>query len=567
LKEGGLLEKEDEIDNSLSICYRCDTPVEPLPSLQWFIDVNKKIPKYGKSIKEISVKAVRSGVFGNKKINIYPERFEKSYFNWMDNLHDWCISRQILFGHQVPVWYKDGDGDEKEIYVGVDAPSGDGWVQDTDTLDTWFSSGLWTFSTIANSPDEIKVEDGKLIIDNDDFKKFHPTDVLETAYDILFFWVARMIIMTTYAVGDIPFKDVYLHGLVLDENGKKMSKSKGNVVNPLDMIDEYGTDATRLSLVIGSTPGNDSKLSDEKITGYRNFVNKLWNIARYVLQLDGVSGGDIDTKDLTLADRWILGKVGSLVKDTADDIKKYNFSQAGERLKEFTRNDFADWYLELSKFEKNNNKNVILIKILKDLLKLWHPFIPFVTEEIWKNLSKDKMLISESWPDYTEYSKFTKSKTINDFDKIKNIITAIRNARAENKVEPSKKIEAVIYAGKNIKLIKSQEVLIKSLRTGVGSVEIKKSGKKPSSSSGKSIYIVEDGVEIYLVGAVDSGKEIKRIEKEIDDIKKYITSINGKLNNSDFVKNAPSAIVKREKDNLKNSSDKLLELEEYLNSL
>lgn len=572
LKSDGLLEKEDDINNSLSACYRCDAPVEPLPSLQWFVDVNKKIPKYGKSIKEISVKAVRSGVFGNKKINIYPKRFEKSYFNWMDNLHDWCISRQILFGHQIPVWYKNksnnkGLNGDVEIYVGVDTPSGDGWVQDTDTLDTWFSSGLWTFSAIANNPDEIKVVDGRLTIDNDDFKKFHPTDVLETAYDILFFWVARMIIMTTYAVGDIPFKDVYLHGLVLDENGKKMSKSKGNVVDPLDMIDRYGADATRLSLVIGTTPGNDSKLSDEKIIGCRNFINKLWNVARYVSQLDSGVGNTKISNNLTLADRWILGRMSNLIDGVGNDIKKYNFSQAGERLKEFTRNDFADWYLELSKFEKNDDKNIILIKVLKDLLKLWHPFIPFVTEEIWKNFDNNKMIISESWPDVEEYSEFAKKKTIDDFDKIKNIITAIRNARSENKIEPSKKIGAIIHCGQSVDLIKTQEVLIKSLRTGIDSITIKKDGEKPSSDNGRSVYIVEGGVEIYLVGAVDVDKERRRIQKEMVDITKYINTINKKLQNKDFVNNAPSAIVNREEVNLKASEDKLSELKDYLKNL
>ena len=245
LKKDKLLEKEEEVDNKLSICYRCDTPIEPLPSLQWFIDVHKKIKRRGnKSIKELSVDAVKSGVFGRDKINIIPERFEKNYFHWMDNLRDWCISRQIWFGHQIPVWHKESiineqltiNNDEENIYVGVEAPEGKGWTQDTDTLDTWFSSGLWTFSTLAQKPDQIKIKDGKLVIDSEDFKNFHPTNVLETGYDILFFWIARMIIMTTYAIEDIPFQDVYLHGLVKDEKGKKMSKSLGNTIDPLDMI-------------------------------------------------------------------------------------------------------------------------------------------------------------------------------------------------------------------------------------------------------------------------------------------------------------------------------------------
>src|SRR3989344_1007545 len=265
LQKNGLMEKEEQVPNNLSVCYRCETPIEPLPSKQWFIDVNKPVKARGKkSLKQLMQRAV-----GNKKgqITIVPEHFEKNYFHWIDNLHDWCISRQIWYGHQIPVWYK-GD----EIYVDVNPPKDEGWQQDPDTLDTWFSSGLWTFSTLGYP--NLKAED---------LKNYHPTSVMETGYDILFFWVARMILMTTYVLGDIPFKKVYLHGLVRDEKGTKMSKSLGNVIDPLDMIAKYGTDATRLSLLVGNTPGNDMKLSEEKIAGFRNFTNKLWNISRFML--------------------------------------------------------------------------------------------------------------------------------------------------------------------------------------------------------------------------------------------------------------------------------------------
>jgi valyl-tRNA synthetase len=758
MEKMNLIDRVDEkYDNKLSICYRCDTPIEPLPSLQWFIDVNKKIPsRDNKTIKELSVEAVKSGVFGREKINIYPERFEKNYFHWMNDLKDWCISRQILFGHQIPVWYKDkeditsvlflrhgqtdwnvksimqgrketdinetgrkqseekidivkefnpdiiissplrrtldsakivandefkvvtderiiersygeieglhvseiqkkfpeaesftreGGGtpylikapgvetyrqvfdriedflkdiakkykgkrvvvmshtdpldmseaiieglpwkdaigswhdngriakflikNEKDelvcgkdfnnsqnIYVGIDKPKGKRWVQDTDTLDTWFSSGLWTFSTLASSPEQIKIENGKLVIDSDDFRNFHPTNVLETGYDILFFWIARMIIMTTYAIEDIPFQDVYLHGLVLDEKGKKMSKSKGNTIDPLEMIEKYGTDATRLSLVIGSTPGNDTKLSEEKIAGYRNFTNKLWNISRFIIGSRELKEEKLDDKNLTLADKWILGKMKNLIEDIDKDIEEYKFSQAGEKLREFTWNDFADWYLETSKFEENKQeKDIILVMILKDLLKLWHPFIPFVTEEIWGQMNNGDLLMIEKWPDNSFY-KDIEGSSDNEFEKVIDIISAIRNARAENKIEPAKKVEAIIYAGKNLDLIKSQKILIKSLKTGIENLEIKKSGKIPE----QAIKIVENGAEIYLIGAIDKEKEKKRTMKEIENLEKYIKGIENKLKNKVFAERAPKAVVKTEKDNLKNSEEKLKEL-------
>lgn len=551
IEELGLMEKEEEVDNKLSVCYRCDTPIEPLPSLQWFINVNKKLDKFkGKTIKEICIESVRVGVFGRDKINIYPERFEKNYFNWMENLNDWCISRQIWYGHRIPVWYK-GD----ETYVGIDAPDGDGWNQDEDTLDTWFSSGLWTFSTLAKSPDDIRIENGKLVIDGEDFKNFHPTDVMETGYDILFFWVARMIIMTTYAVEDIPFKDVYLHGLVLDEKGKKMSKSKGNAIDPLEMNVKYGTDATRLALVIGSAPGNDMKLSEEKIAGFRNFSNKLWNISRFIIA--GYEKSSDEAFELkTEADKWIFIKLKQVVAEVTNDLEKYNFSQAGEKLREFTWDYLADWYLEIAKFEDSKNKGDILYFILEEILKLWHPFIPFVTETIWENLGKEKMLMVETWPE-----KMTAGiKIDSDFDLTIDIIKAIRNARSENKVEPAKKVEAIIYGGKNTDFIKSQEILIKSLKTGISNLKIEEKGEEIKGE----IKIVVGEIEIYLIGAIDFEKEKERLKKEVENLEKYIKTLKSKLDNKSFIENAPEQVVKTEKENLKNSENKL---KEYLKSL
>jgi valyl-tRNA synthetase len=582
LKENGLLQKEEEIDNNLSLCYRCDTPIEPLPSLQWFINVNKKIPKYNKSIKELSIEAVKKGIFGRDKIRIIPERFEKNYFHWMENLRDWCISRQIWFGHRVPVWYCGGRDKGKCLpkcknpIVSVDDPKecpccgSNDLIQDEDTLDTWFSSGLWTFSTLAQKPDQIKIKNGKLVIDSDDFKNFHPTAVLETGYDILFFWIARMIIMTTYAVGDIPFRDVYLHGLVRDEKGRKMSKSLGNVIDPLDMIKKYGTDATRLSLVIGTTPGNDINLSEAKVAGFRNFANKLWNISRFIIgnHKSQITNHKFNEKKLTEADKWILDKMGNLVDEITSDLNNYSFSQAGEKLREFTWNDFADWYLEVSKFEKNEEKDKILVYVLETLLKLWHPFMPFVTEKIWEELGNDKMLMIEKWPEkITPRTPLIRGAIIKvpadigvggikNFELIKNIIIAIRNARAEHKVPPSKKVKAVIYAGKHKELIKSQVELIKNLRTQISDLEIKNQGHRIKDA----IHTTVDEIEVYLIGAIDKEKEKERIKKEIENLEKVIKNAKIKLENKEFVAKAPEKVVNMEKEKLEKAERELEKL-------
>ena len=754
----GLIDHIDEdYEHNMAVCYRCGTQIEPIPSLQWFIDVNKKINKHNKSIKELSLDAVKTGVFDRTKIKIIPERFEKNYYNWMENLRDWCISRQIWFGHQIPVWYKkakqpidityfvhgttvdnenhkasghadaelseagieqskklaeltkdqkfdvifcsdlkravdsakisfgdrkvkvikdkrlrecdygvmtQGKSEEvekiekdviykpfangesyqdvenrikdflndlienyqgkkvaivahkgpqlaldvlingktweqafdedwrkvkawqpgwnyelKEInYVSVNAPEDKGWEQDPDTLDTWFSSGLWTFSTLAKSPNEIRIENDKLVIDNEDFKRFHPTQVLETGYDIIFFWVARMIIMTTYAIGDIPFEDVYLHGLVLDEKGKKMSKSKGNAIDPLVMCDKYGTDAARLSLVMGATPGNDTRLSEEKIAGFRNFVNKLWNVSRYVLSTFNfqLSTFNFDDKDLTEADRWILKKIDDLIIEITKNIEEYNFSQAGERLRDFTWNNLADWYLEVSKFEKNESKSAVISYVLVSLLKLWHPFIPFVTEAIWQEMGNKDLLMIAKWPEeninknlealkinVSDTAIVSEASNLTIFDLIKEIVTAVRNARAENKVEPAKKIKAVIYAGDKKGILGEQSVLIKSLRTGIEELEIKASGDKIDDA----IFATVNGIEIYLIGAIDKDKEKARLKKEITKLEEACVNIVSKLTNNEFADRAPENIVKQEKERLAQYRSELEKLKERLKKI
>lgn len=622
LKEKGLLVKvEENYVHRIATNSRGNGIIEPQIKEQWFIDVQKEFTREGK---KWTLKKLMQDTVHSKKIEIIPKRFEKVYFHWIDNLRDWCISRQIWYGHRIPVWYcqkseirnkkskvwnlkiygkdifqaltdntktietragrKRGGGkywgdikvgdiiefslandktdkviksvnsvkkvvqkvvhfktiddmfqvynpkddypgktideikkwwkkypelnerinkygiwaielnnyyDEKEIYVGIEAPKGKEWEQDPDTLDTWFSSGLWTFSPLG-WPSSAKATDGKPA-KGSDLDVYHPTSVMETGYDILFFWVARMILMSTYLIDDIPFEKVYLHGLIRDEKGRKMSKTLNNVIDPLDVIEKYGTDAVRLSLVIGSTPGNDVKLSEEKIAGYRNFANKLWNITRYALTPNPspTGRGELKENELTLSDKWILDKMHNLIKEVTDEIENFKFSQAGEKLRDFTWNDFADWYLEISKFEKTSEKNKILIKVLEDLLKLWHPFMPFVTEAIWQKMGKKKLLMVEQWPKRDEMHDLEISV---DFDLVRDVIKAIRNLRAENKIKPKEKVKAVIYAGNKVELIKSQAELIKSLRTGVEELAIKEKGKKVAGAKQAKV----GDVEIYI---------------------------------------------------------------------
>jgi valyl-tRNA synthetase len=395
LKTEGLLEEEEVIKQNISTAERTGGIVEPLPKLQWFIAVNKKftIPyseisgiKSGQetTLKEIMKNAVESG-----QINIIPDYFNKTYFHWIENLRDWCISRQIWYGHRIPVWYKD-----KEIYCGLEEPKGEGWVQDEDTLDTWFSSGMWTFSTL-----------GWPEITND-FKFFHPTDVLETGYDILPFWVCRMILMTGYNLGTVPFKKVYFHGMVRDGKGQKVSKSLGNGIDPIDIAKRFGIDALRMSLVVGTAPGTDVKLSEDKIKGYKNFANKIWNITRFVLT--SVEGVNIDAKpELSTKDEKILAELTEMTKDVTKDIEEYRFYLASEKIYHYIWHTFADIIIEESKGALNGTDELAkksiqytLYKILITTLKLLHPFMPYVTEEIWDSLPhKDKkMLMIETWP-------------------------------------------------------------------------------------------------------------------------------------------------------------------------
>lgn len=548
LRAHGLLIEEKDAPNNLSVCYRCGTPVEPLPSRQWFIKVNKEFTMGPSKIKGIikgqktTLKKLMQASVSGEQIKIVPDRFEKTYFHWIDNLRDWCISRQIWYGHRIPVWYK-GD----KTFVGVEAPADTGWEQDPDTLDTWFSSGLWTFSTLG-WPEA-----------SEDFKDYHPTSMMETGYDIIFFWVARMILMTNYVLGDIPFETVYLHGLVRDEQGRKMSKSLGNVIDPLDMVEKYGADASRLSLLIGNTPGSDLKLSEEKIAGFRNFANKLWNISRFMLINIKEPKNDAKIpKPKTLVDKWILDKLNETVRMATENIEKNNFSYAGEQLRDFTWGDLADWYLEAAKIE--GDKSEILNYTLNTILKLWHPFMPFVTEAIWQEVyGAQEMLMVEKWPVFEK-----KSSDKPEFDMIKNIITGIRSLRAEYKVEPVKKVDVTIGAGDKTKLLSDNVEIIKGLARLENLTIAKKIGRPVGS-----VGFVEAGVEVFidLSGLVDFGQEKIRLAEEVASLEKYIKSVSGKLFNKEFVNNAPKEIVEKEQAKLVEAEEKLTKLNEQLKSI
>jgi valyl-tRNA synthetase len=406
LRTKGLLEKEEDYTHNIATAERTGENIEPQIMEQWFINVNKKIKIKKSKIDgvvvgdEKSLKDLMRHVVETKQVKINPDRFEKIYLHWVDNLHDWCISRQIWFGHRINVWYKNKDATQQEVYCDVEAPEGEGWVQDEDTLDTWFSSALWTFSTLG-WPDE-----------TEDLKKYHPTNVLETGYDILPFWVSRMILMSTYHLGEVPFKHVYFHGLVRDAQGRKMSKSLGNIVDPVTLIDKYGADATRMSLLVGNAPGNDLKFSEDKVRGYKHFANKVWNAVKFA-EMKGVFADDI-TDDLKKVDRdeILLRELDDLVRETTKDIENFNLHLASDRLYQFFWKRFADEIIEESKLIIENRENKSLpeditsrkstLKILFETqLKLLHPFMPFVTEVIWTEfLQKETMIIVENWPNF-----------------------------------------------------------------------------------------------------------------------------------------------------------------------
>ncbi|MBP6005790.1 valine--tRNA ligase [Candidatus Saccharibacteria bacterium] len=423
LDSKGLLVKIDpDYQHNIAINSRNKGVIEPQIRLQWFIDVNRKAVDW--KGQKLSLKQVMQEVVRDHSIEIIPGYFDKTYFAWIDNLKDWCISRQIWWGHQIPVWYRD-----QEVYVGLLPPEHDGqgqWEQDPDTLDTWFSSGLWSWSTLI---DDKLAQDPKLSLEqlldrSQDYQRFHPVSLLETGYDIIFFWVARMILMTTYATGQVPFKKVYLHGLVRTKSGKKMSKSDpATIIDPLEIVPEYGADALRLAMLVGMSPGSDSKIYLEKIAKHRNFCNKLWNVARYVES----SQIDLDQKLVISSshDHYIVERLNQLIKEVDAGFESHNLSIVGQSLESFLWDDFADWYIEASKVEPNP---VLARAILLEYLKLLHPLAPFITEAIWQELEGQGLLISANWPDI--WTNHLATKAI-DFNQVKAIVEEVRSINAE----------------------------------------------------------------------------------------------------------------------------------------
>lgn len=543
LKNLGFLVKVEEKLQNIGFSERGGVIIEPMVSLQWFVATTKPFRK-GKSLQNLCQEVIK-----NKDITIVPERFEKNYFNWVDNLQDWCISRQIWFGHQIPAWYCQ---DCQEITVAVEPPSACGQCQskniqqDEDNLDTWFSSGLWTFSTLG-WPEKTK-----------ELQYFHPTSVLETGYDILTFWVLRMIMMSMYALEEVPFKTVYLHGLVRDEFGNKMSKSLGNIIDPLDMIEKYGTDALRLSLSLGNTPGNDLKISETKIANFRNFVNKLWNISRFILsRIEADQDLSLDVK--SISDKAIVSRLQSVITEVSDHLENLRFSEAGTLLYDFVWHDFADWYIEISKIEHRYNPSVLMY-VLETILHLLHPFIPFVTEQIWTYLNKKDFLIIDPWPQV----KFSlrNPEAEEHFNYVKNLIIQVRTKRAELKIDPAKKVPAQIISKKHFHLLQTKEPLFAQLAR-LSPIIVSES--KPAQS-GAHISIVHEGSEIILslAGVIDIEKEKTKIMLAISQIEKQVDGITHKLDNTNFAQKAPAHIVAEERKKIASLEEEKVLLEEKL---
>jgi len=586
LKAKGLLVaiKEDYVHN-VSLSQRGKGKIEPQIKEQWFIDVNKRVVKWKR--KELSLKEVMQDVVKTGLIKIIPDRFEKTYFHWIDNLRDWCISRQIWWGHRIPVWYRNQEG-SADVHVGVQPPTGSGsgsvsgsgeWEQDPDTLDTWFSSALWTWSTLVDPglAEDFNLSLEDLLKKSPDFLKFHPTDVMETGYDILFFWVARMILMTTYVTGSmpeleygqVPFDTVYLHGMIRTRDGRKMSKSEPNtMIDPLDMITKYGADALRLSMIVGQSPGNDSRLYEEKIAGYRNFVNKLWNASRFVLmkcEEQGRNAEDISKcSPTTLADKALMHALVRLQNGVTSGLKGYRLSEVGEQLYTFVWDFFCDWYLELSKGEANLD---VLIHALRGILVLLHPYCPFVTEEIWAQIREKgaDMLIKHPWPisllsiDGDDWEQAHDQLQI-----LIDVITAIRKLRSEQGIEPGEEVTVKIFSKEHTALFDSQPEHIRRLAK-VGSLTL---SSKPEKLKNTAVAILS-GAEVHLSleGLIDVEVEKKKLCNEHADLTKYLSGIEVKLKDKSFTEKAPPKVVEMEKRKMEETSVKLKKIEMRLNNL
>ncbi len=511
LRESNILEKEEDYIHAVGFCSRTKTIIEPLVSLQWFMSMKPMAAK--------AMAAVRT-----KKITIVPERYEKVYFHWMENIRDWNISRQIWWGHRLPVWYAPTDVKHEQPKVSVEAPAA-GWVQDDNTLDTWFSSGLWTFSTLG-WPKKTK-----------DLQRFHPTDVMETGWDILFFWVARMIMFSLYFTGEIPFKTVYLHGLILDEQGKKMSKSKGTGIDPLPIAEKYGMDALRMSLIIGNAPGQDFRLYEKKIEGYRNFANKLWNVARFTFLQPRPEG---KVKPVSLADQWIDQRRKLLINTVTEALERLDLSAAGQALYDFVWHDFADWYIESSKVEPNIG---LTYDVLETVLVLLHPFMPFITEHLWAQIRPGKMLMVASWP---KKQAQRASPAVKKFEALQQTVSALRNFKLHSQMPTTAPVRFV-----NSLSVEPQ--LLKTL-SGVATEPLDR-----LTVTGGYHEIVLGEMRFHIPSEYVQKFESWRT-KERQELEKYIATIEQKLANQQFVDHAPAAVVADEREKIAEAKRRLLEV-------
>lgn len=527
LDSQGLLVKVEPHVHNVGGCYRCGTTVEPITSKQWFVKM--------KPLAEPAAKAVENGA-----TKFIPERFTKTYMHWMENVHDWCISRQLWWGHRIPAFYCQDCGEtivsKEDIEV---CPKCGGKVkQDDDVLDTWFSSALWPFSTLG-WPD-----------DTEELKYFYPTSVLVTGYDIIFFWVARMIFSGIEHMGQVPFKDVYIHGLVRDSQGRKMSKSLGNGIDPLEIIDEYGADALRFTLATGNSPGNDMRFYTERVEASRNFANKIWNASRFVLMNLSIDKCELPDRDkLEISDRWILSEYNDLVKEVTDNLDKYELGIAVSKLYDFIWDKFCDWYIELVKprFFEEGESNItaqqVLVYVLSNTLKLLHPFMPFITEEIWQALPHEgKSIMISSFPVYN--SEYKDENAEKEMQMIMDAIKGIRNIRNEMNVPPSKKAGIFIIT-EEPEIFENGIPFFKKLAYASEVNVIKDGGSVPENV----VSVVVPGAEILmpLDELVDRAKEIERLEKEKKHLESEIKRVEGKLNNKGFTEKAPAAVVEEER--------------------
>ncbi len=546
LEKGGFLKNVEPYKHNVGGCYRCSTIVEPRVSKQWFVKMEP--------LAKPAVEAVRTG-----ETKFVPERFDKIYYHWMENIKDWCISRQLWWGHRIPAWYCHDCG---ELIVSMEDPTecpkchGRHLDQDPDTLDTWFSSALWPFSTLG-WPDETA-----------ELKHFYPTNTLVTGYDIIFFWVARMIFSGIEHMGEVPFDTVLIHGLVRDAQGRKMSKSLGNGIDPLVMIDEFGADALRFTLATGNSPGNDMRFSDDKVRASRNFCNKLWNAARFIMMNLSDEADSVELPEtLMMEDRWVLSKFNTLAKEVNDNLEKFELGIAVQKLYDFIWDVLCDWYIELCKARLNAGGETslaaqkVLVYVMSNTLKLLHPFMPFITEEIWQALPHDgESIMVSKFPAYDERLNFAQDEA--DFEKIMNAIKAIRNRRGEMNVPPSRKAhvsiataeQAVFEAGKPF-----FERLASASHVEIGD----------SFSMEGAVQVITDAARIFIPmgDLIDYEKELARLNREKAAAEKDIAMLSGKLSNENFVSKAPAAVVEAEREKLAKHRERLAKIEESIAAL